>query len=396
MTAQSAPAAPRPHVDALSREAVLEILQLLIQTPSVNPQLAPEEGKGETPIASVVRDWLSARGVECWLEEAAPNRPNAVARIGDGRGPTLVYCGHLDTVSVAGMTIAPFEPRVDGNRVYGRGSYDMKSGAAAILAAAASVAIKGLAGTLLLALVADEEYASLGAQHFVAHHKADACVVTEPTEGQPTEGRLILAHKGFVWARITTEGHAAHGSRWDIGVSAVSGMGRIVAALDQFDRDTLRSRRHPLVGPASMHCSTIHGGTGWSTYAPQCTLEVERRTLPGETPEQVLYELRDVIHKAGEKAKVELVLERAPLVCPSDARIASCVRAAAAKVCGHEPEDAGVAYWMDAAIFSAAGIDTVNYGPTGAGAHEAIEWADLDSVVRCARVLGEIAHTYCG
>jgi acetylornithine deacetylase len=376
--------------DPLSREAVLEVLQRLVRTPSVNPSLAPGEGMGEAAVAGVARDWLVERGIEAWVEEVAPGRANAVARIGSGSGPTLVFCAHIDTVSTEGMTIPPFEPRVEGNRVYGRGSYDMKGGAASLLSAVAKLAQENLAGTVMVALVADEEYSSIGAQHFVANHKADACVVTEPSEG-----RLILAHKGFVWVEIKTEGRAAHGSRWELGVSAIAKMARIVAALEEFDRVKLREHTHPLVGSASQHCATIHGGSGLSTYAPSCTLEVERRTIPGETPEQVMREIREVIATAGEEADVRLMLDRAPLVCGRESRIATSVRGAAKQVCGQEPVEAGVAYWMDAAIFAGAGMETVNYGGDGDGAHQAVEWADLDSVVSCAKVLAETGRRFC-
>jgi acetylornithine deacetylase len=110
----------------------------------------------------------------------------------------------------------------------------------------------------------------------------------------------------------------------------------------------------------------------------------------------VLDEIRDVIAAAGEQATVKLLLDRPPLVCPREARIAECVRGAAKQIHGRAPEDAGVAFWMDAALFAAAGMETVNYGATGAGAHEAIEWADLDSVVSCAAVLAETARSFCG
>ena len=145
--------------------------------------------------------------MRAWCDEAAPGRPNAVAEIGDSSGPTLVLCAHLDTVGTAGMT-APFEPRYENGRVYGRGAYDMKASAAAIMSAAAELARRDIGGRVLLALVADEEYASIGAVAFVKRHAADACIVTEPSEG-----KLILAHKGFVWADIVTTGRAAHGSR---------------------------------------------------------------------------------------------------------------------------------------------------------------------------------------
>ena len=376
--------------DPLDRTEVLETLQLLIATPSVNPTLAPGESGGEAAIANAIRNWFAAHGVESWLEEAAPGRPNCLARVGGDAGPALVFCAHMDTVGTEGMTIPPFEPCVEGNRVYGRGSYDMKGGAAAILCAMAKLAQGRVRGSVIAALVADEEYASIGTQHFVAHHKADACIVTEPCDGE-----LILAHKGFVWAEIRTEGHMAHGSRWDIGVCAIARMGRIIAALDEFDRTELRRRTHPLVGPASQHCSTVRGGTGLSSYAPSCTLEVERRTLPGETPNQVLEELRKVITGAGEQANVRLMLAQPPLVCPRDARVAQCVRDAATEVTGRAPAEGGVAYWMDAALFAASRMETVNYGADGAGAHEAVEWADLDSVVRCSSVLVGAAERYC-
>lgn len=377
--------------DILSTARVLDILQHLIRIPSVNPTLAPDEGQGEAAVAAFARDWLAAQGVRAWLEEAAPGRPNAVAEVGDGNGPTLVFCAHLDTVSTAGMSIPPFEPRVEGNRVFGRGSYDMKGSATALMAASAALARTGLRGKVLVALVVDEEYASVGASDFVKRHPADGCILTEPSEG-----RLILGHKGFVWAELVTAGRAAHGSRWDLGVSAIGKMGRIVDALEQFDREALRKRVHPLVGPASMHCALIQGGSGLSTYAPECRLKVERRTLPGETPEQVARELEDVVRRAGEEAEVRCFFDRSPLLCDREAPIARCVRNAASVVVGSPPAEAGVAYWMDAAIFAGAGIPAVNYGPSGAGAHEAVEWVDLESVVNCAQVLVEAARRFCG
>jgi len=341
-------------------------------------------------IAARARDWMAARGLGSWLEEAAPGRPNAVAQIGNGPGPTLVLCAHLDTVGTAGMTIPPFEPTVEGSRVYGRGSYDMKGSAAAVMTAAAALSADGLRGRVLVALVADEEYSSIGAQDFVRRHPSDACILTEPSEG-----RLILAHKGFVWAEIVTTGRAAHGSRWDRGVSAIAKMGRIIVALEEFDQLELRARVHPLVGPASLHCALIQGGNGLSTYSERCTLKVERRTLPGETPTEVLRELREVVRGAGEEAAVSCLLDRPPLACDAQAHIAACVREAAFSITGARPEETGVGYWMDAALFAAAGIPTVNFGPGGAGAHEAVEWVDLDSVVSCAQVLAEAARRFC-
>jgi acetylornithine deacetylase len=379
------------HSDPLSRESILELLQQLVRIPSVNPLLAPDDGTGEQAIAAFARDWLAGRGVKAWVDEVAPGRFNAVGETGKAGGPVLVACGHIDTVHTSGMDIPPFEPRIEGSRVYGRGSYDMKGGVAAVMSAAAALAQRDLAGKFMAALVADEEYGSLGAQDFVRRYRGDACVVLEPTDQGMAE--LITAHKGFVWLEVVTRGRAAHGSRWDQGVSAIAAMAPIISALEAYDRDVLRKRTHPLLGPASMHAGVVSGGTGFSTYAAECRLKVERRSLPGETPEQVLEEVRGL---AGPGAEVSIVLAQPPLDVPDDSRIAHCARKAMKNVTGIDPATAGVWYWMDAALFSQAGMDTVNFGARGEGAHAAVEWVDLDTVVQSAQALYETGVMFCG
>lgn len=372
----------------ISPEDTLQLLKQLVRIPSVNPDLDPT-GTGEQEIAEFAVGWLQDHGIESWLENESSGRPNAVAAIGDSDGPTLVFCAHLDTVSARDMAIQPFDPIVEGNRLLGRGSYDMKGGAASIMAAAASLATTTLGGRLLLALVADEEYKSAGAVDFVSRHSADACIVTEPSEL-----RLVLAHNGFVWFDIETTGNAAHGSRWDLGESAVAKMGPIISALDALDLDTLRSRTHDLTGPASLHCATIDGGAGWSTYAEHCHLRVERRTIPGENPEDVEREIREAVAAHNPHARIDKVFERSPSTCAPDEAVANCLRDAAQNVLGQTPDEIGVAYWMDAAIFTDAGIPTVNIGPAGEGAHAAEEWVDVDSVVACAEILSETARRF--
>ena len=136
--------------DPLSRSAVLNILQQLIRTPSVNPTLAPDEGDGEGAIAKLAKEWLIASGIKSWLEEAAPGRPNVVGEVGNGKGPTLVFCPHLDTVGNTGMTIPPFEANVEGTRLYGRGSYDMKGSAAAVMSAVSELSASDFPGRVLM------------------------------------------------------------------------------------------------------------------------------------------------------------------------------------------------------------------------------------------------------
>ncbi|MDB4896070.1 MAG: hypothetical protein JWN15_2332 [Firmicutes bacterium] len=365
----------------------IALLQQLVRIPSVSPHLDPATGQGEQAIAEFAAAWLNERGVESWLEAAAPGRPNVVGKVGSGSGPVLVLCGHLDTVQATGMTIDPFGGEIRDGRLYGRGAYDMKAGVAAIMTAAAELArTNTLKGTLLLALVSDEEYASVGAQDFVRRHQADGCLLAEPTDGA-----FVTGHRGFAWVDVTVQGRAAHGSRWDLGISANTMAGRLLTALDHHDLTVLRPRKHPLLGPASVHPAIVRGGVGLSTYAPECLLQLEWRILPGTTEADVLTWTNDLVQHAGITAAVTCTLFRPPMLCPAAARM----RQATLEAIGQALPEQGAPFWMDAAFFDAAGIPTVVYGPTGEGAHAAVEWVDLASVIHCTEVYGRTAALFC-
>src|SRR5262245_37476553 len=145
-SATNRPGATGLPPDPLSAGAIVAVARELIAIPSVNPSIAPEEGHGELAVARFASDWLAAHGLRAWLDEVVPGRPNAVAESSGDPGPTLVLCAHLDTVGTAGME-RPFEPRLEGGRLYGRGSYDMKGAAAAVMCAAAALASEGIRGT---------------------------------------------------------------------------------------------------------------------------------------------------------------------------------------------------------------------------------------------------------
>jgi acetylornithine deacetylase len=156
----------------------------------------------------------------------------------------------------------------------------------------------------------------------------------------------------------------------------------------------LRARVHPLVGPASQHVATVAGGAGWSTYAERCAVRIERRTLPGEDADAVRREIEELAAAHAPGAEVELVLARPPLLCDRRAEIAVATRAAMREVTGREPRETGVGYWMDAALFAAAGIPTVDVGPTGGGAHERVEWVEVASLVETASILIATARRF--
>jgi len=362
-----------------------ELLARLIEIESINPALVPG-GSGEAEIAAFAAGWLEGRGLGARVDEVAPGRANAIATArGTGGGRSLLLCAHMDTVGVEGMQ-SPFVPRVDGDRMHGRGSFDMKGGVAAVMAAAAAVADAGLRGDVIVALVCDEEHESIGAEHVAGEITADAAIVTEPTDLE-----VCVAHKGFVWLDVETTGVAAHGSRPDLGVDAIAAMGGVLVGLSRLGSELAGSRPHPLLGTGSVHASLIEGGQELSSYPERCLLQIERRTVPGETLADVE---RQIAAIAG-GARMRSTFERAPFEVATDAPIVDAVRRHAVTVLGREPATIGHAAWMDAAVLSAAGIPTVVFGPSGTGAHAVEEWVDVSSVERCAEVLEAVAREWC-
>ncbi|HEV2814437.1 MAG TPA: M20/M25/M40 family metallo-hydrolase [Solirubrobacteraceae bacterium] len=369
------------------REDVVELLSRLVAVDSVNPSLVAG-GAGEGEIAGVVAAWARDAGLSAEVLEGTPGRPSVVVRSQPApSGRTLLLCGHLDTVGVEGMT-DPFAPRVDGDRLYGRGAYDMKAGVVAALLACRE------ADGVVVAAVADEEHASLGVQEVLRSVRADAAVVTEPTELE-----LVVAHKGFVWSEVTVEGRAAHGSRPHLGVDAIVKAGAVLVALGELDA-SLAQRSHPLLGRGSVHASVIEGGAEMSSYPARCVAGLERRTLPGETAADVEAELAALLDRC-RAADPELVassrttLVREPFEVDADAPFVGLVRAAAADVLGAPPAIGGASYWADAAFIAAAGIPTVMFGPGGEGAHAVEEWVSIDDTVAVARTLAETARRFC-
>jgi acetylornithine deacetylase len=368
--------------------SVVDLLEDLVRIDSSNPGLA-DDGAGESEVAAFVADWARQAGLTVGTVEPTPGRPSVIVRGGRATGGrTLLLCGHLDTVGLAGVT-DPLVPRVDGDRLYARGGYDMKAGLAAALVACGDAAAAGITGEVVVAAVADEEHASLGVQEVLGAMQADAAIVTEPTELE-----LIVAHKGFVWAEIEVHGRAAHGSRPLEGVDAIVKTGPILTALGELDA-ALCARTHPLLGRGSVHASVIAGGSEMSSYPGRCVLGLERRTLPGETAADIEAEVEGLIAGPDLQATQRTLLVREPFEVPRDAAIVHSVRAAAAQVLGAPPALAGAPYWADAAFIAAAGIPTVMFGTSGAGAHAVEEWVSVEDSVAVTRVLVAAAQRVC-
>jgi acetylornithine deacetylase/succinyl-diaminopimelate desuccinylase-like protein len=372
---------------------ILDLLGRLVAIDSVNPALV-EGGAGEREIAGFIAGWATRAGLDAELIGDDDARPSVVVRArGRGGGRSLLLCGHTDTVAVEGMA-APHEPRVDGDRLYGRGAYDMKAGLAAALVACHEAAGLGLAGDVIVAAVADEEHASAGVRQALRAVRADAAIVAEPTELA-----VVIAHKGFAWLEIEVTGRAAHGSRPHLGVDAIVKSGPILTGLGELDR-RLRGAMHPLVGAPSVHASLISGGAELSSYPERCVIGLERRTVPGERAEGVEREIADLL-AACARADPQLVaasrtlLVRRPFEIAADAPVVAAVRDAAAEVLGAPPTVGGASFWADSAFIAAAGIPTVLFGPGGEGAHATEEWVSIPDTVACARTLHAVAADLC-
>ena len=372
--------------------AMTDLLAEMAEIDSVNPSLVPG-GAGEGEIAAYVAGWAGDAGLAVEVLEATPGRPSVVVRArGTGGGRSLLLCGHLDTVTTEGM--GDPSVRAEGDRLYGRGTYDMKAGVAAALIACREAAGLGLAGDVIVAAVADEEHASLGVQEVLETVRADAAIVTEPTELE-----LVVAHRGFVWSEVEVTGRAAHGSRPHLGVDAIVKTGPILTAIGALDAE-LGARTHPLLGRGSVHASVIQGGEELSSYPARCVVGLERRTLPGESGADIAAELAALLERcrradAELRAEARTLLVREPFEVPQEAAVVETVRAAATEVLGTPPAIAGASYWADAAFIAAAGIPTVMFGPAGEGAHAAEEWVSLSSAETVARTLVGVAARVC-
>ena len=375
-------------------EELEQLIGNLVAINSVNPDLVPG-APGEAEIAHYIAHWLEQAGMEVQLIESVPGRPNVIGiSRGTGGGKTLLLNSHMDTVGAGGMP-HPHQPVIRDGRLYGRGAYDMKGGLAACMCAAAAALKQRLRGDVIFTAVIDEEYASLGTQELAKRFHADGAIVAEFTELQ-----LILAHRGFVWLEIKTIGRAAHGSRPDLGLDAIVKMGKVLVELEKLDLNLRSNPTHPLLGSASLHASLIQGGHELSTYPDRCLLTMERRTLPGETPGKVEAEILGIVEELrcsdpSFHAVVRRGIDRAPLETPPQAGIARAVQAAAEKVLKRPLPIAGVPFWTDASLLSAAGIPSILLGPSGGGAHADEEWVDLSSVRVCTELYLAVAVEFC-
>jgi acetylornithine deacetylase len=377
-------------------DPAIRLLRDLVAINSVNPTLVPD-APGEAEIASAIAAEMRRIGLDVETQQVAPGRPNTIGVLeGRAAGRTLMFCGHVDTVGVAGMT-DPFTPVEKDGRLYGRGAQDMKGGVAAMIAAVGTIAGQGglPSGRLILAAVVDEEHSSIGADAVVAEWSADGAVVTEPTDLE-----IAVGHKGFAWVEVQVHGKAAHGSRPQEGEDAILRMGRVLKHLEALDRDLQRRMPHPRLGTGSLHASFIEGGGELSSYPDRARLQLERRTLPAEPSSIALDEVLSILEglrleDASFRGAARSLFGRPAYELPADHELPQTLAAAIRHV-GSVARFGGASFWTDAAVLGHAGIPSVLFGPGGAGLHSSQEYVTIADVLLCRDVLVELARRFCG
>jgi len=357
-----------------------KLLAELIALPSVNPAFLPPRHPhaGEWRVADFLAATAARAGLEVELQKVLPGRANVIFRLrpaGKIR-QTILLAPHLDTVGADGTR---FIPQRKNGRLHGRGACDTKGSMAAMLSA-----LMELAGNknrpqqteIIFAGLIDEENAQAGSRALVASGlKADLAIV-----GEPTRCRVVTAHKGSVWLRLESRGRAAHGATPHLGKNAIHEMARIVEVLETDYAAQLRRRKHRLLGHGTVNVGKISGGTQPNIVPEACEIEIDRRTLPGETERSVVREITALLRAEKLPAEISSFKLAPALPLETDFRlplVRQFLRGA------KQRRSAGVDYFCDAAVLAAGGMPSVVFGPGDiAQAHTADEWISLAELER--------------
>ncbi|MBL9179445.1 MAG: M20 family metallopeptidase [Verrucomicrobiaceae bacterium] len=374
---------------------VLQTLADLVRINSINSSY--DDGPGEKEAAAYVRSFFERHGIEAWEQEVFPGRNNVIARIpGSDSSRRIVFEAHMDTVSVKGMTIDPFDPVIRDGKLHGRGSVDDKAGLAAMMHAMADIHASGEPPPceIWLAAVVDEEFSFRGVVKLCENLKADAAVVAEPTEF-----KCVIASKGVLRWRIRTKGKAAHSSKPHLGINAITAMSRVVLSLQE-DHELLQSDAHPLLGPATCNVGVIQGGVQVNFVPDEAVIEIDRRLLPGEEVEPVLAHYQTLLD-ALMKERPDVIAEmEKPMLQDWSFQTdenAPLVRLARDVLRGMNRDDGvcGVPFGSDASKFSRLGIPTILFGPGSIDqAHAAVEYVECAEVEAAQAFYAQIARRF--
>lgn len=384
---------------------VVQTLSDLVAIPSVNPMGRPITGPEflEHRLTDHLQQLFESLGLPWIRQPIEPQRENIIARL-DGPvspergGKILMLEAHQDTVPTDGMTIDPFKPEIHEGRIYGRGACDIKGGMAAMLTAVSRLAQQRPAGmpTIVMACTVNEEHGYSGANQLAElwqgndpflPRRPDAAVVAEPTNLN-----VVVAHKGAVRWRCHTRGRAAHSSQPHLGDNALYKMARVLLALEAYQREVAPTLgKHPLCGHATLSVGMIRGGLSVNTVPDTCTIEIDRRVIPGENPDEAFRGVVDFV--AGHEAVAfpveheEPWMKGASLGDEHNGPLAQRLSAVARRL-AHRGNCIGVPFGTDAAKIAAAGVSSVVFGPGSIDqAHTADEWLSLDELQSAVEIL---------
>lgn len=374
------------------------LLRDLVTLPSVNPmgRALAEDITLEHRVTDYLEAFFRALGVAYERQPVAAGRDNIVAHCTlPGARRTLILEAHQDTVPIDNMTIAPFGAVIEGNRLYGRGSCDIKGGMAAMLAAFARVVREKPRGAanVVMACSVDEEHTFLGVQHLVKNGiKGDMAVVAEPTLLN-----IVHAHKGVVRWNVTATGRSCHSSSPEQGTNAIYRMGRLLGGIEKYADQLRQTKVDPLLGPATLSVGRIEGGTSVNTVPDRCRIEIDRRLVRGESPDQAPVQLKEYLEK---EAGIDFAFDCAApwmgkgALSPEGAEELISLLGQAIDATRGTHRVHAVPYGTDASTLAAGGIPSVVFGPGDiAKAHTVDEWVPLDEVEQASDILFRLAQT---
>lgn len=376
------------------------LTQAMVHIDSSSPVMGSVPGPGETKLARFIVQWLQDHGIETHWIETTTGRPSIVGVVrGSGGGKSLMLNGHTDTVTLSGYDGDALSGEIVDDKLYGRGSADMKSGLAASMITLLRAKAMNLLGDVIFTAVSDEEYGSIGTEDVLAAGwRADAAIVAEPTVMD-----IIVAHKGFVIFEVDIIGVASHGSRPDLGIDAICKAGHFLVELEQLGQK-LQSGPMPTGSPEAdlpgVHASIIAGGEEVSSYPARCTISIDRRITAAETLESARKELIGILDSLAAtvpdfRYEVRTIISRPPHAIALDHPFIGMVVKHATAAMGSRPVTRGERYWTDMALLAAAGIPGVIWGARGFGLHSKTEWVELESVRQLLDSFVAIAGDLC-
>ncbi|MCB1229112.1 MAG: M20 family metallopeptidase [Verrucomicrobiae bacterium] len=381
---------------------VLETLAALVRINSVNPEWG---GPGEKEMVAHLERSFAEVDLETITEEVLPGRSNLIVRV-PGRDPhrCVLLEAHLDTVSVADMTIPPFDPVISDGRLFGRGACDVKGGLAAMMQAVRDLAESGTPPPceVIFAAVIDEEHHYRGVTALIEWLRRrgrplpEAAVVAEPTEL-----RVVRANKGVLRFRVITRGKSAHSAKPHLGRNAIVAMAPVIELLDREAARLARESDHPLLGPATLSIGVIEGGAQVNFVPEHCAVSIDRRLLPGESGEFVLDHLENLLGELrADHPDLEVEIERPPqlvdeaMETPVDSPVVATA-SAVLKNLGENAEPVGVPFGCDCTKLSRAGIPSVIFGPGSIDqAHGAVEFVETAQVEKAVEFYRDFVFNF--